>query len=128
MAKGRKINEQCGTPAYIAPEILRGAGYEGFAADVWSAGGTFMTVVVLFAMLYGTVPFKASNMEELHKLILDGDYTISEGISTGITFISEAKSLIKRILVLDPKERITIPDIFMHPWFNDYDDSSTQLI
>ena len=39
MVKGRKISEQCGTPAYIAPEILMDGGYEGFAVDVWSAGG-----------------------------------------------------------------------------------------
>ena len=43
--------EQCGTPAYIAPEILRNKGY-GLSVDLWSAG------VVLFAMLYGSVPFK----------------------------------------------------------------------
>lgn len=53
------MTEQCGTPAYIAPEILRDKGYYGFAVDVWSAG------VVLFAMLYGTVPFKANNMNDL---------------------------------------------------------------
>lgn len=53
------MNEQCGTPAYIAPEILRDKGYEGFKVDIWSAG------VVLYAMLYGTVPFKANNMSEL---------------------------------------------------------------
>ena len=57
--KGEKMTEQCGTPAYIAPEILRDQGYHGFAVDIWSAG------VVLFAMLYGTVPFKAPNMTEL---------------------------------------------------------------
>jgi serine/threonine protein kinase len=44
---GEKMTEQCGTPAYIAPEILLDRGYEGFAVDIWSAG------VVLFAMLYG---------------------------------------------------------------------------
>ena len=43
--------EQCGTPAYIAPEILRNKGYS-LNIDLWSAG------VVLFAMLYGSVPFK----------------------------------------------------------------------
>jgi 5'-AMP-activated protein kinase catalytic alpha subunit len=53
------MNEQCGTPAYIAPEILAGNGYKNFAIDIWSAG------VVLYAMLYGTVPFKANNMTEL---------------------------------------------------------------
>lgn len=56
---GEKMSEQCGTPAYIAPEILLDKGYEGFAVDIWSAG------VVLYAMLYGTVPFKANNMSEL---------------------------------------------------------------
>ena len=44
---GEKMTEQCGTPAYIAPEILLDRGYEGFAVDIWSAG------VVLFVMLYG---------------------------------------------------------------------------
>ena len=51
--------EQCGTPAYIAPEVFRGKGYKGFQSDIWGAG------VVLYAMLFGTVPFKATNMVEL---------------------------------------------------------------
>ena len=41
MVKGKKIKEQCGTPSYIASEILRDEGYEGFEVDIWSAGGTF---------------------------------------------------------------------------------------
>lgn len=53
--------EQCGTPAYIAPEVFENKGYIGYQSDVWSAG------VVLYTMLYGAVPFKASNMQELHK-------------------------------------------------------------
>jgi len=57
--------EQCGTPAYIAPEVFRGKGYRGFQSDIWSAG------VVLYAMLYGTVPFKATNMTELQKQIIN---------------------------------------------------------
>ena len=67
--RGERMTEQCGTPAYIAPEIIRDRGYEGFAADVWSAG------VVLFAMLYGTVPFKANNMRDLHKSITRGTFS-----------------------------------------------------
>lgn len=61
VAKNEMMFEQCGTPAYIAPEVFENKGYEGYASDIWSAG------VVLYAMLYGAVPFKASNMSELHK-------------------------------------------------------------
>lgn len=70
-----KMMEQCGTPAYIAPEILLDKGYEGFGIDIWSAG------VVLYTMLYGTVPFKANNMNELQKMIMRADYQLQEGIS-----------------------------------------------
>ena len=42
------------------------------------------TIVVLFAMLYGTVPFKANSMNELHKLIIKGKYVLKDGVSEGI--------------------------------------------
>jgi 5'-AMP-activated protein kinase catalytic alpha subunit len=53
------MHEQCGTPAYIAPEILKDQGYNGFKVDMWSAG------VCLYAMLIGSVPFKAGTMAAL---------------------------------------------------------------
>ena len=69
------MKEQCGTPAYIAPEVFEGAGYEGFASDIWSAG------VVLYSMLYGIVPFKANNMTELQRQICKGQATYKDEIS-----------------------------------------------
>jgi serine/threonine protein kinase len=101
------MTEQCGTPAYIAPEILRGHGYEGFAVDIWSAGA------VLFAMLYGTVPFKANNMKDLHKMIMKGRYVLKDGIS------NNAKTLLSALLEINPKKRITIPEIYKHDWMKD---------
>lgn len=94
--QGDIMHEQSGTPAYIAPEILREEGYQGFKADIWSAG------VVFFAMLCGTVPFKASNMKELHKMIIKGKYNLKEEISP------EAKDLLKSMLETDPQKRISI--------------------
>lgn len=75
--KNDVMTEQCGTPAYIAPEILLGCqqganGYKGFTPDVWSLG------VCLYAMLFGTVPFKASNMNELHQTIIKGKYSLKK--------------------------------------------------
>lgn len=72
---GEIMTEQCGTPAYIAPEVFENRGYEGYASDIWSAG------VVLYAMLYGTVPFKASNMTELQKQITKCQTTFKDEIS-----------------------------------------------
>lgn len=103
--------EQCGTPAYIAPEILRDKGYEGFAVDIWSAG------VVLYAMLYGTVPFKANNMSELQKLIIKAKYTLKDDIS------EEARSLISGCLERDPIKRLTINQILSHKWLEDVDEN-----
>lgn len=54
------ITEQCGTPAYIAPEIIQDQGYQGYWVDIWSLG------VLLYAMVCGAVPFKASNMQDLY--------------------------------------------------------------
>ena len=111
----RKVNkddvmfEQCGTPAYIAPEILINKGYEGFGVDIWSAG------VVLYAMLGGTVPFKGNNLKELHDLIINGDYKEIKGIS------EEAEDLLKNILEVDPEKRIKTEEILNHPWLADLD-------
>ena len=51
--------DACGTPAYIAPEMLTGRGYKGVTVDIWSAG------IVLYTMLFGNVPFKGQSIEEL---------------------------------------------------------------
>ncbi len=107
------MTEQCGTPAYIAPEILRDRGYEGFGVDIWSAG------VVLFALVYGTVPFKANNMNELHKLIMKGKYTLKSDVS------EDVRDLLRRMLEPDPRRRLTIPEILCHKWFADYDSKGT---
>lgn len=94
--KGEKMTDQCGTPAYIAPEILEDKGYYGFAVDLWSSG------VVLFAMLYGTVPFKANNMSELQSIIMKAQYTLKDDIS------EEARDLLRGLLEKDPKKRLKI--------------------
>jgi 5'-AMP-activated protein kinase, catalytic alpha subunit len=78
--------EQCGTPAYIAPEIVRELGYKGAPVDIWSAG------VCLYAMLYGNVPFKANQMGDLNKMILDANIEYKDTVS------EEARDLMTRML------------------------------
>jgi serine/threonine protein kinase len=99
------MREQCGTPAYIAPEILSGE-YKGFSCDVWSSG------VVLYSMLSGNVPFKGKDINDLHENIKKGNFNEIEGISF------EAKNLIKKILEVNVKKRISIEEILKHSWFN----------
>ena len=105
--KGMLLKDKCGTPAYIAPEILSSDndnGYEGPPVDMWSSG------VVLYAMLSGTVPFKPANLKELNKIMMKGEYSPIQDIS------KEATHLISGLLELDPKKRFTIDKVMNHPW------------
>jgi len=73
-------------------------GYQGFFADIWSLG------VLLYAMVQGTVPFKASNISDLHKIILKGEFEFPvESVS------DEVKDLVRRMLILNPEDRISMP-------------------
>lgn len=82
-------------------------GYETFYPDFWSLG------VLLYAMLFRTVPFKANNMEELHMLIQKGDFDFPPEAS------KEAKSLISGLIKVDPQNRLTLPKILNHPWIKE---------
>lgn len=118
--KGEILTEQCGTPAYIAPEILKSNGYEGFGVDIWSAG------VVLYTMLTGTVPFKANSFNELKNLIMKANYTSIEDFNAADTssnkpISQDAGQLIKHILEIDPKKRFTAEQILNHPWMKSLD-------
>ena len=102
--KGDIMYDHCGTPAYIAPEIFKNRGYEGFSCDTWSAG------VTLYYMLAGVQPFCADSIKELEKIIIEGKYDPLEGVSP------EANDLIDNMLQLDPKKRLTDDEILNHPW------------
>ena len=111
---GDVMYEHCGTPAYIAPEIFRNEGYEGYSCDVWSAG------VTLYYMLAGSQPFKGGKIEEVKESILKGVYDPVEDIS------SEASDLIEKMLNLDPNKRITVDEILKHPWLKKVDVKNRQ--
>jgi len=64
-------------------------------------------------MLFGTVPFKASNMKELHKMIIKGKYHLKEDTQK---ISQDAKNLLRSMLETDPKKRISIAKILDHPW------------
>ena len=94
----------CGTPSYMAPEIVARVEYHGPPADVWALG------VLLFVLLCGCYPFKAQSDRELYKKIQYGQYSIPSHISQG------ARSLISRILKIDSQKRPSITDILKDNW------------
>ncbi|XP_011016483.1 PREDICTED: CBL-interacting serine/threonine-protein kinase 25-like [Populus euphratica] len=99
------LHTLCGTPAYVAPEVLRKKGYDGSKADTWSCG------VILYVLLAGFLPFQDENVMKMYRKIFKAEYEFQPWFST------DAKRLISRLLVADPERRITIPAIMRNHWF-----------
>jgi 5'-AMP-activated protein kinase catalytic alpha subunit len=102
---GGMLKTRCGTPNYVAPEIFHADGYSGAPADIWSAG------VILFVMLAAELPFDAPNITDLARQIMSVRLTYPKTLPSG------AVDLMKQILVAQPDQRLTIPQIREHPWF-----------
>lgn len=99
------LHTTCGTPAYVAPEVISRKGYDGAKADIWSCG------VILFVLLAGYLPFHERNLMEMYRKIAKGDYKCPHW------FPPEARRLLSRILDTNPNTRISIAKIMENPWF-----------
>lgn len=99
------LHTQCGTPAYVAPEVLKRKGYDGSMADIWSCG------VILYVLLAGFLPFQDENLMNMYSKIFKAQFDLPPWFSC------ESKRLVSKLLVTDPGKRITIPAIMRTPWF-----------
>ena len=123
------LHTTCGTPNYVAPEVLADKGYDGAMADTWSCGGSSISLspsrrkkqrkgeltrappVILFVFLAGFLPFDEATMSALFRKIQKAEFTYPSW------FTDEVKDLISHILVVDPKQRWTLSQIRQHPWW-----------
>ncbi|KAJ3618050.1 hypothetical protein MTP99_006084 [Tenebrio molitor] len=115
LAEGEQVHELCGTPGYLAPETLRcnmmedAPGYS-FEVDIWACG------VIMYTLLVGCPPFWHRKQMVMLRNIMEGKYSFS---SPEWADISEPpKDLIRRLLVVDPKQRISIQEALAHPFFH----------
>ncbi|XP_037703029.1 serine/threonine-protein kinase DCLK3 [Choloepus didactylus] len=105
----RPIFTVCGTPTYVAPEILSEKGY-GLEVDMWAAG------VILYILLCGFPPFRSPerDQDELFNIIQLGHFEFLAPYWDNIS--DAAKDLVSRLLVVDPKKRYTAHQVLQHPW------------
>ncbi|CAM9384324.1 unnamed protein product [Laminaria digitata] len=99
------LHTTCGTPNYVAPEVLADKGYDGRMADVWSMG------VILYVLLAGFLPFDEPSMSTLFSKIQAADFSYPRWFSP------EARSVIDRILVPDPRQRLSLPQMKVHAFW-----------
>ncbi|NP_001147331.1 CBL-interacting protein kinase 29 [Zea mays] len=95
----------CGTPAYVAPEILSRKGYEPGKVDIWSCG------VVLFVLAAGYLPFNDASLVNMYRKIYAGRFRCPGWFSPAL------RDLLRRVLDPDPSARIDADGIVAHPWF-----------
>ncbi|XP_012619268.2 serine/threonine-protein kinase Chk2 [Microcebus murinus] len=106
----------CGTPTYLAPEVLVSVGTAGYnrAVDCWSLG------VILFICLSGYPPFSEHKTQvSLKDQITSGKYNFIPEVWADVS--EKALDLVKKLLVVDPKARYTTEEALRHPWLQDED-------
>ena len=101
------LTTQCGTPGYVAPEILEGVAYDT-KSDMWSLG------VIIYILLGGYPPFIEQNQRELFRKIRKGQYEFHEEYWGGVS--KDAKDLISSLLTVDPAKRISAKEALEHKW------------
>ncbi|KAK8562219.1 hypothetical protein V6N13_148680 [Hibiscus sabdariffa] len=103
---GDTLTDVVGSPYYVAPEVLRKR--YGPEADVWSAG------VIVYILLSGVPPFWGETEQEIFEEVLHGELDFASDPWPNIS--DSAKDLVKKMLVRDPKKRITAHEVLRHPW------------
>ena len=106
--EGDRKRTVCGTPNYIAPEILDGKQGHSYEVDIWSLG------VIIYTLLIGKPPFETTDVKATYKRIKMNAYSFPDHIA-----ISEpAKNLITKILNLDPTKRPSLDEMLEDPFFH----------
>uniref|UniRef100_A0A5B7B9Y7 non-specific serine/threonine protein kinase n=1 Tax=Davidia involucrata TaxID=16924 RepID=A0A5B7B9Y7_DAVIN len=99
------LHTLCGTPAYVAPEILAKKGYDGAKVDIWSCG------VILYVLNAGYLPFNDTNLMVMYRKIYRGEFRCPKWTSPDL------KRFLSRLLDTNPETRITVDEIYNDPWF-----------
>jgi len=99
------LHTTCGTPAYVAPEVINRKGYDGAKADIWSCG------VVLYVLLAGYLPFHDSNLMEMYRKIGKAEYRCPNW------FPPEVRRLLSKMLDPNPNTRASMAKIRESSWF-----------
>jgi len=104
---GCTVVTECGSPHYAAPEVISRTAHIPIQAEVWSLG------VVLYVMACSALPFDGPSQHVVLQRISSGKYTIPPEVPRRLA------DLISKMLVVNPRERITVTEIFDHDWFQE---------
>jgi calcium/calmodulin-dependent protein kinase I len=119
VSEDEMLHNVCGTPGYVAPEVLEASPSYGVAVDMWSAG------IVLYILLCGYPPFYDDDNHKLFQKIRRGKFEFKEKSWKHIS--QEAKDLIKSLLVVSPTQRLSAVEVLAHPWCSTQVGSSETL-
>jgi len=107
---GEALETSCGTPDYVAPEVITADGTYDNSVDMWSCG------VITYVLLCGFSPFLSSNQTGLFEKIMKAEYDFPDPEWTHIS--EQAKDFIRKLLVKEPEKRFTAAQCNQHPWLN----------